>query len=101
MVADDNNTTPGDVGDYIGFIPDLIQELSTRVGFTYEFYLSPDGRYGWKKEGKWTGMLAEVIKWKVRNIKVNLRPMLHVIKFIAKSLSPFDKIIIVKPGEYM
>ncbi|XP_023349086.1 glutamate receptor ionotropic, kainate 2 isoform X2 [Eurytemora carolleeae] len=43
-----------------GFCVDLIKELSKEVKFKYKFQLEPSGSYGSFKNGKWTGMIAEL-----------------------------------------
>ena len=48
---------------YEGFCVDLLKEMSDIIGFKYEIYLVPDGKYGApsKKDGKWNGMVHELI----------------------------------------
>ena len=62
------NITKGENGlEYIGFVPDLIDALSLRLNFEYEFYESPDGHYGMVQPGgNWTGLIGELIRNKVR-----------------------------------
>ncbi len=38
----------------------LFQALSKEVKFKYKFQLEPNGAYGSLKNGKWTGMIAEL-----------------------------------------
>ncbi|XP_055382823.1 glutamate receptor ionotropic, kainate 2-like [Condylostylus longicornis] len=46
-----------------GFGIELIQELSTRLGFTYTFRLQEDNKYGSKDaEGNWNGMILEILE---------------------------------------
>ena len=45
----------------VGLIKDILDALSVRMNFTYEFYLSPDGNYGAPDaDGIWNGMVGEV-----------------------------------------
>ena len=52
---------------YVGYIPDLLELLSQKLGFQYQFYNSPDGRWGSydKQTGGWNGMIGEIKKWEV------------------------------------
>lgn len=46
-----------------GFCIDLLKELATVLGFTYEIRLVPDGRYGIPDDkGQWNGMIRELIE---------------------------------------
>jgi len=45
---------------YEGFCVDLIKELAKEVKFKYKFYMVPGGGYGSLKNGRWTGMIAEL-----------------------------------------
>jgi len=45
---------------YEGFCLDLIKELAKEVKFKYEFYLVEGGGYGSYKNGRWTGMIADL-----------------------------------------
>ncbi|XP_073341320.1 glutamate receptor ionotropic, kainate 3 [Pagrus major] len=46
-----------------GFCIDLLKELATILGFTYEIRLVPDGKYGSQDEkGQWNGMIRELIE---------------------------------------
>ncbi|XP_075264665.1 glutamate receptor ionotropic, kainate 1-like, partial [Convolutriloba macropyga] len=57
----DNNGRKTDALE--GYCVDLIQELSARIGFSYELYIVPDGKYGSKgdKGISWNGMIWEVV----------------------------------------
>jgi ABC-type amino acid transport substrate-binding protein len=46
--------------NYKGFAVDLMNEIAIIVGFQYELYFSPDGKYGFIKDGKVNGMIGEV-----------------------------------------
>ncbi|XP_054637242.1 glutamate receptor ionotropic, kainate 3 [Dunckerocampus dactyliophorus] len=46
-----------------GFCIDLLKELATILGFTYEIRLVPDGKYGSQDDkGQWNGMIRELIE---------------------------------------
>uniref|UniRef100_A0AAV2MAE4 Glutamate receptor n=1 Tax=Knipowitschia caucasica TaxID=637954 RepID=A0AAV2MAE4_KNICA len=46
-----------------GFCIDLLKELATVLGFTYEIRLVPDGKYGIPDDkGQWNGMIRELIE---------------------------------------
>merc|ERR1719228_1083659 len=45
---------------YEGFCIELIKELAKEVKFKYEFYLVEGGGYGSFKNGRWTGMIADL-----------------------------------------
>lgn len=54
---------------YQGFCIDLLNELTEKLHFTYEIYLSPDRKYGAETEnGTWNGMIGELVK-KVCSLK--------------------------------
>ena len=45
-----------------GYLIDLITEISKKLNFEFELYVSPDGNYGSKNiEGDWNGMIRELI----------------------------------------
>ena len=48
---------------YEGFCVDLLQAIADIVGFKYELYLVPDGKYGApnKEDKQWNGMIRELI----------------------------------------
>ena len=47
---------------YEGYCVDLINELAKILKFKYEFYPSPDGKYGARMEnGTWDGMVREIL----------------------------------------
>lgn len=46
-----------------GFCIDLLKELASILGFTYEIRLVPDGKYGSQDDkGQWNGMIRELIE---------------------------------------
>ena len=47
---------------YKGYCIDLLNELARNLKFTYEIYVSPDGKYGAETEnGTWNGMIGELV----------------------------------------
>ena len=45
-----------------GYCVDLFEELARMLRFKYEFYKSPDGKYGSITEnGSWDGMIQEIL----------------------------------------
>jgi len=44
-----------------GFLVDMLKELSTMLGFTFTIHENADNGYGHMSDGKWTGMIAEVM----------------------------------------
>lgn len=46
-----------------GFCIDLLKELASILGFTYEIRLVPDGKYGSQDDkGQWNGMIKELME---------------------------------------
>lgn len=47
---------------YKGFSIDVLDALSKNLGFKYEIYQSPDGKYGQQlHNSSWNGMIGELI----------------------------------------
>lgn len=46
-----------------GFCIDLLQMIAEQLGFHYQLYLVPDGKFGAKnvKTGEWNGMVRELM----------------------------------------
>lgn len=67
MVYPENgNRTGNDL--FYGYAIDLIRLLAKEVGFKYEFYLTPGGKYGNKlPNNEWNGMIKQLLD-RVRNI---------------------------------
>lgn len=54
--------TEGGRISYSGFCIDLLDELAKILKFTYDIYVSPDGKYGFETEnGNWNGMIGELL----------------------------------------
>uniref|UniRef100_A0A8C2B052 Glutamate receptor n=1 Tax=Cyprinus carpio TaxID=7962 RepID=A0A8C2B052_CYPCA len=46
-----------------GFCIDLLKELASILGFSYEIHLVPDGKYGFQDDkGQWNGMIKELME---------------------------------------
>uniref|UniRef100_A0A8C2G4G5 Glutamate receptor n=1 Tax=Cyprinus carpio TaxID=7962 RepID=A0A8C2G4G5_CYPCA len=46
-----------------GFCIDLLKELASIMGFSYEIHLVPDGKYGLQDDkGQWNGMIKELME---------------------------------------
>uniref|UniRef100_A0A673MZT1 Glutamate receptor n=1 Tax=Sinocyclocheilus rhinocerous TaxID=307959 RepID=A0A673MZT1_9TELE len=46
-----------------GFCVDLLKELASILGFSYEIHLVPDGKYGFQDDkGQWNGMIKELME---------------------------------------
>ncbi len=48
---------------YEGFCIDLLKTVASMLGFNYELYLVPDGKYGAENmtTGEWNGLVREII----------------------------------------
>jgi len=52
-----------DGGGFVGFIPDLLEKLSERVGVSYNITVVRDGKFGTKNpDGSWNGMIGELTR---------------------------------------
>lgn len=46
-----------------GFCIDLLKELASILGFSYEIHLVQDGKYGFQDDkGQWNGMIKELME---------------------------------------
>ena len=58
----DNNDTSGSHQRFIGYIPDLLQELSYIIHFNYEIQPVHDASFGHRRlDGTWDGMVGQLI----------------------------------------
>ena len=59
--------TDGGAADHVGndrfegYIADLLDRLATKAAFTYIIQLVKDEKYGALKNGRWNGMIGEVM----------------------------------------
>ncbi|XP_034239452.1 glutamate receptor ionotropic, kainate 2-like [Thrips palmi] len=44
-----------------GYAVDLIDEIAKMLNFKYRFYLAKDGRYGSLKDGRWDGIIKDLL----------------------------------------
>jgi len=63
LVVSGNQMQQGNNNEFEGFIPDLLQKLSQRVGVTFDIKLVKDGKYGSReRNGSWNGMIGELVR---------------------------------------
>ncbi|XP_077977877.1 glutamate receptor ionotropic, kainate 2-like [Glandiceps talaboti] len=60
-VASENGEILAGNDRYKGFCVDLLAEIANILGFEYELKLVPDGKYGALVDGKWNGMVGQLI----------------------------------------
>uniref|UniRef100_A0A3Q2QM12 Glutamate receptor n=1 Tax=Fundulus heteroclitus TaxID=8078 RepID=A0A3Q2QM12_FUNHE len=44
-----------------GYCIDLLEKLAEDIGFTYDLYIVGDGKYGGYKNGRWTGLVGDLL----------------------------------------
>lgn len=66
-----NNKTFTGNDRYVGFCVDLIDRISKACNFNYTIKLVEDSKYGSIVDGKWNGIVSELMD-KVNNIRCSL-----------------------------
>jgi hypothetical protein len=44
-----------------GYCIDLLEKLAEDMGFTFDLYIVGDGKYGGMKNGRWTGLVGDLL----------------------------------------
>ncbi|OCT71958.1 hypothetical protein XELAEV_18034936mg [Xenopus laevis] len=88
---------------YKGFSIEILDELSNRLGFKYEIYQAPDGKYGHRlSNGSWNGMIGELINKRadIAISAITITPEReNVVDFTKRYLDYSVGIMIKKPEE--
>ena len=61
MKSNNSNETKNDDSPYTGFLIELLDALGKEAKFKYQLQEVEDGKYGSEVNGKWIGMIGEVV----------------------------------------
>jgi len=86
---------------YKGFIPDLLDVIALEEPFSYKIVLSPDGKWGSPRDGKWDGMVGMVANKEADLVAADLtttQRRMEVLDFSLPFLTSFVTILMRSPG---
>jgi len=97
-------TVDGEGNDgYEGFIKDLVEEITSTQGFTYELQLSVDNKYGVENGGNWSGLVGMLHRGEIDMIAADLTvtwSRMEVIDFSKPFLASSLTLLLKDPAEY-
>lgn len=88
---------------YEGFIKDLLEEISTVQGFSYELILSVDNKYGVDNGGNWSGLVGMLQRGEIDMIAADLTvtwSRMSAIDFSKPFLASTLTLLLKDPSEY-
>jgi len=88
---------------YEGFIKDLLEEISSVQGFTYELVLSVDNKYGVNSGGNWSGLVGMVQREEIDLIAADLTvtwSRMSTIDFSKPFLASSLTLLLKDPSQY-
>lgn len=72
--------------EFYGYCVDLIKDIQAIMGFEYELYEVPDGKYGnMDSKMNWNGMIKELIEKVFRSKRIDCS-IKNTIKFLRREL---------------
>jgi len=86
---------------YKGFIPDLLDVIALEEPFSYKIVLSPDGKWGSPRDGKWDGMVGMVANKEADLVAADLsttQRRMEVLDFSLPFLTSGVTILMRSPG---